>query len=114
MVRRGVAENAAARPHGALAAFMSASSIARAGRISAGATATARSSLATAADRSPAAASSRADAAHCPAIMPAKCRETPGDCCGAVQGFDEGRRVLDGGREGSSCKAFMGLLTCPL
>jgi len=25
------------------------------------------------------------------------CRETPGDCCGAGRGFDEGRRVLDGG-----------------
>jgi hypothetical protein len=41
---------------------------------------------------------SRADAAHCAAILPATCRETPGDCCGAGRGFDEGRRVLDGGR----------------
>jgi len=77
---------------------MAASSVRMAGRICAGATAAARSSLATAAGRSPAAFSSRADAAHCSAILPATCRETPGDCYGAVRGLDEGRRVLDGGR----------------
>jgi hypothetical protein len=38
------------------------------------------------------------------------CRETPGDCCGLVRGFDEGRRVLDGGRgDRLACKAIMGL-----
>jgi len=81
---------------------MAASSVRMAVRICAGATAAARSSLATAAGRSPAASSSRADTAHCSAILPATCRETPGDCCGAVRGFDEGRRVLDGGAGGQT------------